>query len=67
MIKALIRSLFYLRSISKSLQKLTQLYELELRTQGIQLTDPTAPNSEVEVLYGTPPPTRDTTGTPWNQ
>ncbi len=52
MIKALVRSLFYLRSIAKELHEIRILYALELEHQGIQITNPNAPNSEVEILYG---------------
>lgn len=52
MIKALIRSLFYLRSISKSLDKLTILYALELEARDIRLPNPNASDAKVEICYG---------------
>ncbi len=52
MIKGIFRSLFYLRSISKSLEKLATLYEMELDAQGIRRPDPHAKDPQVEVLYG---------------
>ncbi len=46
------RALFYLRSISKSLDKIATLYEMELDFQGIRRPDPNAKDPQVEVLYG---------------